>query len=154
MRILALDIGDKRIGVAAADDRTRVAIPVAAITVDGDPAEAIVRLVQEQQADELVIGLPLSLSGALGPQAQRIQALVEALAQRLSIPVLTWDERLTSVEADRRLAGVKPHGRRGRAAAASRARREGGRQDSLAAAIILQAYLDTRSGRGGRQASR
>ena len=141
MRILALDIGERRIGVAAADDRTRVAIPIDTITVEGDPVEAIARLVQEQRADELVVGLPLSLSGAVGPQAQRVQALVDALSARLSIPVYTWDERLTSVEADRRL----PPGRR---------RRKGGRpalagsRDALAAAIILQAYLD--SGTPGR----
>ena len=147
MRIVALDVGERRIGVAAADDRTRVAIPVATITIDGDPADAIARLVQEQQADELVVGLPLSLSGALGPQAQRIQALVDALAARLSIPVHTWDERLTSVEADRRLAGNKPRGRR-RRSAAGRAHRQAGRQDALAAAIILQAYLDSLAGRG------
>ncbi len=146
MRILALDIGERRIGVAAADDRTRVAIPVAAITVDGDPAEAIVRLVQEQRADQLVIGLPLSLTGGLGPQAQRIQALVQTLAQRLSIPVHTWDERLTSVEADRRLAAGKPPLQHRRTTAA-RARRQTGRQDALAAAIILQAYLDSHASR-------
>ena len=136
MRILALDIGERRIGVAAADDRTRVAIPIDTITVEGDPVEAIARLVQEQQADELVVGLPLSLSGAVGPQAQRVQELVDALSARLSLPIRTWDERLTSVEADRRL----PPGRR---------RRKGGRavpagsRDARAAAIILQAYLDS-----------
>jgi len=152
MRILALDIGQRRIGVAAADDRIRVAIPVATITVEGDPTDAIARLVQEQQADELVVGLPLSLTGALGPQAQRVQALVEALAARLSIRIHTWDERLTSVEADRRLAGAKPRGRR-RPGAAGRASRQAGRQDALAAAIILQTYLDSLA-RGGRGASR
>ncbi len=147
MRILALDIGERRIGVAAADDRTRVAIPVTTIATHGDPAEAIARLAQEQQADELVVGLPLSLSGALGPQAQRVQALVEALAARLPIPVRTWDERLTSVEADRRLAsGQRQRGRR-RAAAAGRTYRQTGRQDALAAAIILQSYLDSPAGR-------
>ncbi len=143
MRILALDIGERRIGVAAADDRTRVAIPIATVTVEGDPIDAIARLVQDQQADELVVGLPLSLSGALGPQAQRVQALVDALAARLSIAVRTWDERLTSVEAGRRLQG-------------GRSRRRGGRggvavgEDALAAAIILQAYLDSHAGRGPR----
>lgn len=136
MRILALDVGERRIGVAAADDRTRVAVPLTTIEPEDDPLEAIARLVEEQGADELVVGLPLSLSGALGPQAQRIQALVEALARRLPIPVRTWDERLTSVEAERRLA---PPGRRSRR---PRRERPGGR-DALAAAIVLQAYLDS-----------
>ena len=132
MRIIGLDIGERRIGVAAADDRTRVAIPLTTIAPDGDPVEAIARLAAGQRADELVVGLPLSLSGALGPQAQRVQTLVEALAARLSIPVRTWDERLSSVEAGRR---QPPAGRR-------RARTPD-RRDDLAAAIILQAYLDS-----------
>ena len=140
MRILALDIGERRIGVAAADDRTRVAIPVAAITIDGDPVEAVARLVQDQAADELVVGLPLSLSGALGPQAQRVEALVEALSARLAIPVHTWDERLTTVQAAR--ARPEAHRRAGRGPGRRRAPAAG--QDAIAAAIILQAFLDSR----------
>lgn len=136
MRILAIDVGERRIGVAAADDRTRVAIPITTITVQGDPVDAIAHVVQEQQADELVVGLPLSLSGALGPQAQRVQALVDALVARLPLPIRTWDERLTTVEAARRLpAGTRRGGRRGAGTA--------DRQDAVAAAIILQAYLDS-----------
>ena len=137
MRILALDIGERRIGVAAADDRIRVAIPIDTVIVEGDPVEAIVHLVQEQQAGELVVGLPLSLSGALGPQAQRVQTLVEALAARLPVPVHTWDERLSTVQAGRCLLPGKRRGKGGRLAPP-------GRQDALAAAIILQAYLDSR----------
>ena len=136
MRLIALDVGEVRIGVAAADDRTRIAIPIDTITVEGDPVVAIVNLVRDQEAGELVLGLPLSLSGAVGPQAQRLQALVEALASRLDIPVRTWDERLTSVQADRARPGGRRRGRGGSAApAASR--------DAAAAAIILQAYLDS-----------
>ncbi len=137
MRILAIDVGERRIGVAAADDRTRIAIPIDTITVAGDPVEAIARLVQEQQADELVVGLPLSLSGAVGPQADRVQALVDALTDRLTLPVHTWDERLTSVQADRRPAEGKRRSRAGRGAQA-------GSRDAAAAAIILQTYLDSR----------
>ncbi len=137
MRILAIDVGERRIGVAAADDRTRIAIPIDTITVAGDPVEAIARLVQEQQADELVVGLPLSLSGAVGPQADLVQALVDALTDRLTLPVHTWDERLTSVQAGHRPAEGKRRGRRGREAPA-------GSRDAAAAAIILQAYLDSR----------
>ncbi len=129
MRILAIDIGEKRIGVAAADDRLRVALPLATVTPNDDIIEAIAHLVEQQQAGELVVGLPLSLSGALGPQAQRVQALVDALADRLPIPVRAWDERLTSVQAARH----QPRGRR----------RPKGERDALAAAIILQTYLDS-----------
>lgn len=139
MRILGLDLGERSIGVAAADDRTRLAIPLTTIAPDGDPLEAIARLVAEQQAGELIVGLPLSLSGALGPQAQRVQALVEALAARLPIPVRTWDERLSSVEAGRRRPPAVRRTARGPARRAAPA----GRLDALAAAIILQAYLDS-----------
>ena len=129
-RILAIDPGERRIGVAGADLALRVAIPLTTIEGGPDAVEAVARLVEEEGARALVVGLPLSLSGALGPQAQRAQALTEALADRLSIPVLTWDERLTSAEARRRLSG---EGRRPNKADV----------DALAAAIILQAYLDS-----------
>ena len=139
MRILAIDVGERRIGVAAADERTRVAIPLTALAVDGDPVDLIARLVGEQQAGELIVGLPLSLSGAVGPQAQRVQAIVQALERRLAVPVHTWDERLSTVEAGRR----RPAGSRHGSAPGQRRARRSGQQDSLAAAIILQAYLDS-----------
>jgi putative Holliday junction resolvase len=129
MRIIALDIGDRRIGVAAADDQTPVAIPLTTLEPQGDPIESIAVLLQEQAADKLIVGLPISLNGSLGPQGKRVQALAQALAARLSIPVETWDERLTSVEAGRRLRGKGA----GKAAV-----------DAMAATIILQAYLDSR----------
>ena len=138
-RILAIDPGEKRIGVAAADLRTRVAVPVTTIDAGADPVEAVTQLAREQGAQALVVGLALTLSGALGPQAQRAQALADALAGRLDIPVHTWDERLTSAEARRRLP--RP-GRR----VSVRKRRPKGDLDAMAAAIILQAYLDSQRG--------
>ena len=138
-RILAIDPGEKRIGVAAADLRTRVAVPVTTIDAGADPVEAVTQLAREQDAQALVVGLALTLSGALGPQAQRAQALADALAGRLDIPVHTWDERLTSAEARHRLP---PSGRR----VSGRKRRPKGDLDAMAAAIILQAYLDSQRG--------
>ncbi len=138
-RILAIDPGEKRIGVAAADLRIRVAVPVTTIDAGADPVEAVTQLAREQDAQALVVGLALTLSGALGPQAQRAQALADALAGRLDIPVHTWDERLTSAEARRRFP--RP-GRR----ASVRKRRSKGDLDAMAAAIILQAYLDSQRG--------
>ncbi len=135
-RIIGIDPGEKRIGVAAADLRIRVAIPVTTIDAGADPVEAVTRLAREENAEAIVVGLPLSLSGALGPQGRRAQALADALARRLDIPVHTWDERLTSVEARRRLP------RQGRRPA----RRPKGDLDAMAAAIILQAYLDSQRG--------
>lgn len=134
-RILAIDPGERRIGVAAADLSTRVAVPVATIDAGGDPVEAVARLADEQGAQAIVVGLALSLSGAFGPQAERAQELADALARRLDIPVHTWDERLTTSEARRRLprAGRSQRGRR----------RLKGDVDAMAAAIILQAFLDS-----------
>jgi len=141
-RILAIDPGEKRIGVAAADPRTRVAVPLTTIEAGADPVEAVARLAEEEGAEAIVVGLALSLSGALGPQAQRAQSLADALAQRLGIPVHTWDERLTSSEALRRSSGQAqrrlPRDRR-----PPRGKRRRGDVDALAAAIILQAFLDS-----------
>ncbi len=143
-RIIGIDPGEKRIGVAAADLRTRVAIPVTTIDAGADPVEAVSRLAREENADAIVVGLALSLSGALGPQGRRAQALADALARRLDIPVHTWDERLTSVEARRRLP--RPGRRPARPGASARKRRPKGDLDAMAAAIILQAYLDSERG--------
>lgn len=133
-RVLAIDPGEKRIGVAAADLRTRVALPLTTIEAAADPVEAVARVAEEEGAEAIVVGLALSLSGALGPQAQRAQSLADALARRLDIPVHTWDERLTSAEARRRL----PRDRR-----APGGKRRRGDVDALAATIILQAFLDS-----------
>jgi putative Holliday junction resolvase len=136
MRIIGLDLGEKRIGVAAADDRTRVAIPVTTVSVAGDEVQTVVNLVHDERADALVIGLPLTLSGALGPQAQHVLDVVEQLRARLAIPVHTWDERLTTVEASRARTGPR-RGKSARTAIAGR--------DAAAAAIMLQAFVDSGS---------
>ena len=100
MRIVGIDFGERRIGVAAADDRTRLAIPVTTIVVRGDPIEDLVGIVEEQRAEEIVFGLPLSLTGAEGPQAQRIREVATALEARIDIPIRFQDERLTTRQAD------------------------------------------------------
>ncbi|MDO8616346.1 MAG: Holliday junction resolvase RuvX [Dehalococcoidia bacterium] len=138
MRIIGIDFGEKRIGVAAADDRLRVAVPVEIAHVDGDPVEAVVGIALEQRADELVVGMPLSLTGAEGPQAQRVRRAVEEIARRVAIPVRTYDERLTTAQARR---GPVAPGR-------GRGGQRGGHRDAAAAAIMLQAYLDSQRPHG------
>jgi putative Holliday junction resolvase len=133
MRVIGIDLGEKRIGVAVADDRTPVAVPVATIEANGDPVGAVSRLVEERGADEVVIGLPLSLTGAIGPQARQAMEIVEALRERLLIPVHTWDERLTTVQASRGLPGER-----------KRPKGSSVTPDAIAATILLQAYLDSR----------
>ena len=132
MRVLALDIGDKRVGVAVSDPRGRVATPVKVLDASAlrDP-RAVASLVEEYEAECVVIGLPLSLDGEEGPQAQRVRKIGARLAQGLRVEVQYADERMSSVQAKRAL-------REG--GLAERAQR--GRVDMLAAAIFLQGYLD------------
>ena len=135
MRIVGIDFGERRIGVAAADDRTRLAIPLTTAEVRGDPVDEVVLIAAEQRADEIVFGLPLSLTGAEGPQSQHIREVVAALSERISIPIRLHDERLTTRQAERsspRKKGV------------SRAKAGSPGRDAVAAAILLQAYLDSK----------
>ena len=140
MRALGIDVGDRRIGVAVSDPEGTMAIPVGVIhRVSGPPDwESLLEHARSREVESLVVGMPLSLNGRQGPQAQKVLAFVEALKKLTDLPVVTWDERLTSVEADRRLREVPGRGRRGRGSAGT------GKvaQDALAAAIMLQAYLD------------
>jgi len=149
VRILALDVGERRIGVAAADSETRVALPIGVVERNEPAADAaaIARLIEEQKAEALVLGLPISLNGSLGPQAQLVRAFGDELSAQLDLPVEYWDERLSTVEAQRRLAPPAKHAgrdKRGRSAKSRRA--PPGRIDAIAAAIILQSYLDRRAG--------
>jgi putative Holliday junction resolvase len=135
VRLIGLDLGEKRIGVAAADDRTGVAVPVTTVNAEGDVVTLVIEVLKEQGAEEVVVGLPLSMSGALGPQAEKVMRVVEELRARSDLPVHTWDERLSSVQASRTGPSL---GKRKSARTAVAGR------DAAAAAIILQAFLDSR----------
>lgn len=110
----------------------RLAVPVTTVESRGDPVGEIESIVTEQHAETLVVGLPLSLTGAEGPQAQRVREVVDALAKRLTIPVHTYDERLTTAQAARLPGGST---RKATSGAASK--------DAVAASIMLQAYMDS-----------
>ena len=134
MRILALDVGDKRIGLALSDPSGMLASPFRVLQRVGprkDPAE-VARIAAEQGAERILVGIPLSMDGVARAQAQAVQAFCEALRARTPVPIITWDERLTTVEAQRRLRQAGAKGQR---------RRE--RDDAVAAAVLLQAYLDS-----------
>jgi putative Holliday junction resolvase len=157
VRILGLDVGERRIGVAAADSETRVALPVGVVerTEGAADTAAIARLMEEQKAETLVLGLPISLNGSLGPQAQAVRAFGDELAARLGLPVEYWDERLSTVEAQRRLSPRANRARQKKRGRSTNGRPDGrpsgrrapsGRLDAMAAAIILQSYLDRRAG--------
>jgi len=130
---MGLDVGDKRIGVALSDPEGMLAYQLTTIFSNGEEAdlEAILNLARQNAAERIVVGLPLSLNGSVGQQAEKVLAFSRSLAQHTNIPVDHWDERLSTVAANRAMAeaGLK------------RAKRKE-RRDSLAAAIMLQAYLD------------
>jgi putative Holliday junction resolvase len=136
-RVLGLDVGERRIGVAVSDPERRFALPLQSIDRKaGDTMEAIASYVREDEIEEVVVGLPLSLSGESGPQAESAIAIARDLERRLHLPVHMWDERLSTREALGRVEGPRRGQRRerGRGAAAD--------TDALAASIILQAFLD------------
>lgn len=142
MRVLALDLGAKRIGVAVSDSAGTVATPVQTIERHGDRQRLhreLAELVAEWEADVVLLGLPVALDGSLGPAAQGVLAERDELAVALPVPIEVHDERLTTRIADRAL--------RARGDLDARARRRV--VDATAAAVILQDWLDRRRGTQG-----
>ncbi len=138
-RILGLDAGDRRIGVAISDPNRSFALPLRSIFADGAEVEAIQRLIAAEEVSELVVGLPLSLSGEDSAQTGRVREFAAQLEARLQLPVHLWDERLSTHEAESRTEeGSHVRGRR----RSSRRAPPPADTDALAASIILQAYLD------------
>jgi putative Holliday junction resolvase len=144
VRALGLDLGSKRIGVAVSDRSGTVASPLTVLHRSRSRRHdhaAIAALVADEEAERVVVGLPLSLSGELGPAARAALAEAEQLATVVSVPVETHDERLTTVSAERSLMEA-------------RMRAEARRRvvDKVAAAVMLQSWLDTRRARAEREA--
>ena len=148
-RLMALDVGEARIGVAVCDASGILASPYTTLHVTRDEEQtwvAIQRLIAETEAQELVVGLPISLDGQLHTQAKQVQAFAERLKTHISIPLTFWDERLSTVEAQRLLAqraeyeGSTPRDRNQRHHA--RRRRRVQEIDALAATVILEDYLE------------
>lgn len=136
MRVLALDLGTKRIGVAVSDPGQVLASPHTVLPRArrrADDHRAVAALVEELGAERVVVGLPLALDGSPGPAAKAALAEVDELAAVLPVPVETWDERLTTVAADRSMVarGMKAPARRKVV-------------DRVAAAVLLQSWLDRR----------
>lgn len=131
MATLGLDVGEKRIGVAIADGL--VAVPLTVIESAGEATdmERIAAMASEYGVERIVVGLPRSLDGSTGKQAEKAIAFAESLSTQTDIPIDTWDERFSTVSAERML----------RDAGAKHDKRKANR-DAMAAAIILQAYID------------
>jgi putative pre-16S rRNA nuclease len=132
--ILALDFGRARIGVAISDELQLLAHPLETIPANQKPAERIAEIVREKKVDVVVAGLPKLMNGQLGEAATEVLQFVEKLRTVLPCPVLTWDERLTTVAAHRALRD-----------AGKKTRHTRGYVDQVAAQMILQSYLDHRA---------
>ena len=130
MRSLGLDIGDKRIGVALSDPQGILASPLTIIDCSHDRAdiEAIIAIVSQNQVGQIIVGLPLSMDGSIGKQAEKVKAFTRELCNHTEVPVEFRDERLSTVSAKRLMKTVR------------KTRKT--RHDAVAAALILQSYLD------------
>jgi putative Holliday junction resolvase len=133
MRILALDHGTKRIGVAVSDETKTIAQSLEYIPAEpfADFLGRLKQLLVEKEIDLVLIGLPRNMDGSYGPAAEKVQAFVAVLKSAITIPIKMWDERLTSKMANRIL--IQGNVRRDK-------RKE--KVDKMAAAILLQSYLD------------
>ena len=139
MRILALDHGTKRVGVAVSDELKLIAQPLEFIATE--PFEAFVSRLQQVLADKpcelLLVGLPRNMDGTYGPAADKVREFITRLKETVTVPIRTWDERLTSAQANRVLlqGNVRRQDRKLKV-------------DAIAAAILLQSYLDSGAGGG------
>jgi putative Holliday junction resolvase len=134
VRVVGLDLGQRRIGVAVSDRDGMLAVPHGTILRSGDAERdrtAIARMVEELEGEAVIVGLPLSLDGRAGPAAQAARAEAAALSGVLGIAVELVDERLTTVTAQRSLATAGVPGRSRRRVV-----------DQVAAAVLLQSWLD------------
>ena len=135
MRVLAIDHGSKRMGIAISDETQTIAQPFEFI-----PAEPFANLLtrlkeilREKEVDLVVVGMPRNMDGSYGPAALKVQEFVAVLKDAIIVPIKTWDERLTSAQANRFL--IEANVRRSK-------RKE--KVDKTAAAILLQSFLDSR----------
>ena len=133
MRSLGLDIGDKRIGVALSDPEGVLASPLTIINCKNEAAdiEAIMAIISQYEVGQIVVGLPRSMDGSIGKQADKVKAFTQKLSSHIEVPVEYRDERLTTVSAKRLTQSVGKKKSRTKA-----------RDDAIAAALILQGYLD------------
>ncbi len=133
MRILALDHGTVRIGVAVSDELKMVAHPLEFIPTEpfADFLVRLRQLLKEKEVELLLIGMPRNMDGSYGPAAEKVREFIMVLKETIGVPMRVWDERLTTVQAHRLLgeAGMKAKDRKGKV-------------DRSAAAILLQSYLD------------
>jgi putative Holliday junction resolvase len=138
---MALDVGDVRIGVAVSDETETLArgLPTLRRVGPRKDVRAVAALAREHEVGELVVGLPKTLAGDVGPQAEKVLAFIEDLRGVLRVPIVSWDERFTTSLANQALVegGVSRKDRKDKV-------------DQVAAVLILQSYLDSRKGQGAQ----
>jgi len=133
MRVLALDHGAKRIGVAISDELKMIAQPLEFVPAEpfGAFASRLQQVLAEKPCELILVGMPRNMDGTFGPAAEKVRAFVARLKESVAVPVRTWDERLTSAQANRTLLQANVR----------RAERKQ-KVDAMAAAILLQSFLD------------
>lgn len=133
MRILALDHGTKRIGIAISDELKMIATPLEFVLAEPftDFVKRLKEIIREKEVELILIGMPRNMDGSYGPAALKVQEFIAVLKDLVAIPIKTWDERLTSAQAQRFLiqGGVRRQERKEKV-------------DKMAASILLQSYLD------------
>ena len=132
-RSLGLDIGDRRIGVALSDPEGILASPFTIINRSDDTTdvEAITSVISQHQIEQIIVGLPRSMDGSIGKQAEKVKAFTQRLCSHTEVPVVFRDERLSTVSAKRLMQAVN-----------AKKSKKKVRHDAIAAALILQGYLD------------
>jgi len=134
MRILALDHGTKRIGIAISDELKMIAQPMEFVLAEPftDFVKRLKEIIREKEVELILIGMPRNMDGSYGPAALKVQEFIAVLKDLVAIPIKTWDERLTSAQAQRFLieGGVRRQERKQKV-------------DKMAASILLQSYLDS-----------
>jgi putative Holliday junction resolvase len=132
---LGIDLGDARVGIAASDDLGMLAHPMETIQVKaGRVTQRILEIIKEKDAQTVVVGMPRNMDGSFGPAAQKAREFIEALKLETTARVVPWDERLTTVSAQRSLHE-----------AGKNARAQKAMIDQVAAQILLQSWLDSQA---------
>jgi putative Holliday junction resolvase len=131
-RILGIDHGDVRIGIAMSDETAFLASPLTTVRNGKAAVDEIVALVEEHGVETIVIGLPLNMDGSCGPATEKVRKFSARLAQQTAVPIIESDERLTTVTAHHRLREAGLDGKKRK-----------GVVDMAAAQVILQDWLDT-----------
>jgi putative Holliday junction resolvase len=136
MRVLAIDHGTKRMGIALSDPTGMIALPLEFIPAEPftDFLARLKQLLVEKEVEMILVGMPRNMDGSYGPAAATVQEFVAVLKETIAVPIKTWDERLTSAQANRFLlqADVRRQDRKQKV-------------DKAAAAILLQSFLDSRT---------